>query len=100
MSNQKMNDYLKELGKIAKFNDLETIVYFRGNERIEETLPKHELLTTHCARKTFVTNLIYLGVSDHVIKQWTGHKDNKSFEVYHKMVDEIKAREMAKFDNI
>ncbi|MDQ6482346.1 tyrosine-type recombinase/integrase [Dyadobacter sp. LHD-138] len=100
ITNQKMNEYLKELGKLAEFNSTETIVYFRGNERIEETYAKHELLSTHCARKTFVTNLIYMGVSDHVIRQWTGHKDSKSFDVYHKMVDEIKEREMSKFDNI
>jgi hypothetical protein len=41
-----------------------------------------------------------MGVSDHVIRQWTGHKDSKSFDVYHKIVGEIKAREMAKFDSI
>jgi integrase len=100
ISNQKMNEYLKELGELAEFTTPETIVYFRGNERIEETYPKYALLSTHCARKTFVTNLIYMGVSDHVIRQWTGHKDSKSFDVYHKIVGEIKAREMAKFDSI
>lgn len=100
ITNQKMNEYLKELGKLAGFTEPENIVYFRGNERIEETHPKHDLLSTHCARKTFVTNLIYMGVSDHVIRQWTGHRDSKSFDVYHKMVDEIKEREMSKFDNI
>lgn len=100
ITNQKMNEYLKELGKLAEFNDPETIVYFRGSERIEEVHPKHELLSTHCARKTFVTNLIYMGVSDHVIRQWTGHRDSKSFDAYHRMVNEIKAREMSKFDNI
>lgn len=100
ITNQKMNNYLKELGEMAGLNAPETITYFRGNERIEETKPKYELLSTHCARKTFVTNLIYMGVSDHVIRQWTGHKDAKSFDVYHKIVDDIKAREMAKFNDI
>lgn len=100
ITNQKMNDYLKELGQVAGFNTPETIVYFRGNERIEEVHPKYALLSTHCARKTFVTNLIYMGVSDHVIRQWTGHRDSKSFDVYHRMIDEIKGREMSKFDDI
>ncbi len=100
ITNQKMNNYLKELGEMAGLDAPETITYFRGNERIEETKPKYELLSTHCARKTFVTNLIYMGVSDHVIRQWTGHKDAKSFDVYHKIVDDIKAREMAKFNDI
>ena len=100
ISNQKMNDYIKELGEIARIDTPETIVYYKGNRRVEETYPKYALLSTHCARKTFVTNLIYLGVSDHVIRQWTGHRDHRSFDVYHKIVDDIKAREMAKFDEI
>jgi integrase len=100
ISNQKMNDYLKELGELAGLDSPESIVYYKGNQRVEEVLPKYALLTTHCARKTFVTNLIYLGVSDHVIRQWTGHRDHKSFDVYHRVVDDIKAREMSKFDSI
>ena len=100
ISNQKMNDYIKELTELAGIDTPETIVYYKGNKRIKETYPKYALLSTNCARKTFVTNLIYLGVSDHVIRQWTGHRDHKSFDVYHKIVDDIKAREMAKFDNI
>lgn len=100
ISNQKMNDYIKELGELAGIDTPESIVYYKGNRRIEETYPKYALLSTHCARKTFVTNLIYLGVSDHVIRQWTGHRDHKSFDVYHKIVDDIKSREMAKFDEI
>ncbi|WP_460905394.1 phage integrase SAM-like domain-containing protein [Spirosoma areae] len=100
ISNQKMNDYIKELGELAGLDTPETLVYYKGNRRVEETYPKYALLSTHCARKTFVTNLIYLGVSDHVIRQWTGHRDHKSFDVYHKIVDDIKAREMAKFDDV
>lgn len=100
ISIQKVNDYIKELAELAGIDSPESIVYYKGNKRIEETYPKYALLSTHCARKTFVTNLIYLGVSDHVIRQWTGHRDHKSFDVYHKIVDDIKAREMAKFDQI
>ena len=100
ISNQRMNEYLKELGQLAELNAMETIVYYKGNRRVEETYPKHALLCTHCGRKTFVTNLIYMGVPDNVIKDWTGHKDNKSFEAYHKIVNEIKAREMAKWDEL
>lgn len=100
ISNQKMNAYLKELGELAGLTSPETIVYFKGNQRHEEVYPKYAVLTSHCARKTFITNLLYLGVSDRVIREWTGHRDQKSFDVYHKIVDEIKSREMSKFDEI
>lgn len=99
ISNQKMNDYLKELGQLAELNSPEKIVYYKGSKRIEEVYKKWELLGTHCGRKTFITNMIYLGVNDNVIMEWTGHSDRRSYDVYHKVVDEIKAKEMAKFND-
>ena len=50
ISNQKFNEYLKELGKFAELNDPETVVYYKGNERIEKTFQKWQLLSTHTGR--------------------------------------------------
>ncbi|MDZ7635119.1 MAG: hypothetical protein U5L72_12130 [Bacteroidales bacterium] len=74
ITNQKMkNDYLKVIGKAAEFNELITLVYFKGASEFEESFPKHELLTTHCGRRTFVVNALTLGVPVEVIMKWTGH---------------------------
>lgn len=98
ISNQKMNTYLKELGQSAEFNQIETVVYYRGAKRIEETYQKWELLTTHVGRKTFVTNALFFNIPAEVIMQWTGHKDHKVMENYYKIVDSHKRREMNKFN--
>ena len=51
------------------------IVYYAGSDRREEVHPKWELLTTHCARRTFVVNALRLGIPAEVIMKWTGHSD-------------------------
>jgi integrase len=98
ISNQKMNDYLKDLGKLIEINELQRIVYFKGNTRYENVLPKYALLTTHCGRRTFIVNALRLGVPSEVIMKWTGHSDFKAMKPYVKIVDKLKASEMEKFN--
>lgn len=98
VSNQKMNEALKEMGYKAGIKSPQRIVYFRQNERIEEVHPKYSLLSCHCGRRTFVVNGLYLGIPPHVIMEWTGHYDYKSMKPYIKVVDKLKEKEMTKFN--
>lgn len=100
ISNQKMNDYLKKIGQAAELNDPTRVVYFKGNVRHEEVYPKWALLTTHCARRTFVVTALQLGIPVEVIMRWTGHSNYQAMKPYAKIVDELKERSMSKFDNI
>ena len=97
ISNQKFNEYLKDLGQFCELNTPETLVYFVGNERKEKTYQKWELLTTHVGRKTFISNALFLNIPAEVIMAWTGHKDHKVMERYYKIIAPQKKREMAKF---
>ncbi|WFE87230.1 hypothetical protein [Parabacteroides chongii] len=63
ISNQNYNDYLKELGQLAEMNEEMTEVWYVGSKRMERTVKKWEVLTTHVARKTFVVNALTLGIS-------------------------------------
>ena len=47
ITNQKMNDYLKELAELAGIDEPVRQTYYRGNERIDEVTPKYALLGTH-----------------------------------------------------
>lgn len=98
ISNQKFNEYLKELGQNCELTDPETLVYFVGNERKEKTYQKWELLTTHVGRKTFISNALFFNIPAEVIMAWTGHKDHKVMEKYYKIIAPQKKREMAKFN--
>lgn len=98
ISNVKMNEYLKELGKVAEINEPIRQVYFIGSERKEEVHPKYELLTTHAGRRTFVVNAIFLGIAPEVIMKWTGHSNYESMKPYIAIVDKLKRQEMNKFN--
>jgi intergrase/recombinase len=91
-----MNDYLKDLGKEAKLNEKITTVSFKGSIRTENTKEKRELLTSHVARKTFITNALDRGMPSEVIMDITGHGSHKVFKRYYKIIDEQRKREMEK----
>ena len=100
ISIQESNAYLKWIGRLAGIEEPIRIVFYNGAERHEEVHPKYELLTTHCARRTFVVTALQLGIPAEVIIKWTGHSDFAAMKPYIKIVDELKARNMAKFDAI
>lgn len=98
ISNQKMNDYLKEVGKACGIDQPITTTYYRGNERIDEVFPKYELLGTHAGRRTFICNALSLGISPQVVMKWTGHSDYKAMKPYIDIADTAKVEAMKLFD--
>ncbi|MBQ4376455.1 MAG: phage integrase SAM-like domain-containing protein [Bacteroidales bacterium] len=100
ISNQKTNAFLKELGRICGIDTPIRLVHYTGNQRVETVRPKHELLSTHCARRTFVVTALQLGIPAEVIMKWTGHSDFKAMKPYVKIVDDLKARSMSRFDSL
>jgi integrase len=98
ISNQKMNEYIKELGELAEFDTPTKLVHFKNNDRIEEIHPKYAVLSTHCGRRTFIVLALTLGISLAVIMKWTGHKSYAAMKPYIKIVDSLKESEMKKFN--
>ena len=100
ISNQYTNRLLKAIGELCGIDEQTHVVSYNGNRRIEKTLPKYELLTTHCARRTFVVTALQLGIPAEVIMRWTGHSDFAAMKPYIAIVDELKARSMALFNKL
>ena len=100
ITNQKMNDYLKELGELAEINEPVRETYYKGNERIDEVTPKYALLSTHAGRRTFICNALALGIPAQVVMKWTGHSDYKAMKPYIDIADDIKANAMNKFNQL
>lgn len=100
ITNQKMNEYLKELGELAEINEPIREVYYRGNQRIDETTPKYALLGTHAGRRTFICNALSLGIPAQVVMKWTGHSDYKAMKPYIDIADDIRANAMDKFNQL
>ena len=97
ITNQKMNDYLKEL---AGIDEPIRQTYYKGNERIDDVTPKYALLGTHAGRRTFICNALALGIPPQVVMKWTGHSDYKAMKPYIDIADDIKANAMSKFNQL
>jgi integrase len=91
ISNQKMNEYLKELGKIAEISKMEIIIKTSGKEVREIISPKYELITTHTARRSFATNAYLSNIPAISIMKFTGHLTESSFMKYIKVSQERNA---------
>lgn len=100
VSNQKMNDYLKELSKLAGLDEPIRETYYKGSERIDLVTPKYELMSTHAGRRTFICNALALGIPAQVVMKWTGHSDYKAMKPYIDIADDIKANAMDKFNRL
>lgn len=101
ISLQKQNQNLKELGelvskgdknqsKIEGFDTMTKIVEYRDGIRKESFVPFHQLLTTHVARKSYITNSLIIGVPERVVKEVSGHKSEKDFRRYVNLANSYK----------
>ena len=100
VSNQNMNNYIKELGELAEINEPIRETYYKGNQRIDEVTPKYALLGSHAGRRTFICNALSLGIPPQVVMKWTGHSDYKAMKPYIDIADDIKINAMDKFNQL
>lgn len=89
-SNQKMNEYIKEVCYLAELNQPVTQTYYKGKERISETFKKYELIGTHTARRTFICIALANGITPETVMRITGHTDYKSMQPYIDVTDKAK----------
>ncbi len=84
ISEQKFRDYLKEIFKIAGFTALTNKSIKIGNRVYEQEVPIYELLSTHTARRSFITIMLNNGVPAKAIMKITGHKSINNFQLYYR----------------
>jgi len=94
ISNQKFNDYIKEVGELAEINDPIILTKYRGAEAVKFEKPKWAFLSSHCGRRTFVTLSLEKGMRAETVMAITGHKSYKTFKKYIKITDKVKTIEM------
>ena len=97
MSIEKCNKQIKECAKLAEINAPFHLISYRWPDQIEQIVEKWEIVTTHCARRTFVVNALRFGIPAEVIMKWTGHSDFSAMKPYVDIVDDVKKENMAKF---
>ena len=98
ISNQRMNEYLRELTKMAEIDDPIRETYYKGNQKFDEVFPKYELISSHAGRRTFICNALALGIPPQVVMKWTGHSDYSAMKPYIDIADQTKIKAMEKFN--
>lgn len=93
ISNAKMNLYIKEVAKMVEClkSNIEN-TYTKGGVELISNTPKHDLVTTHTARRSFATNLYNDKFPTYSIMQITGHKTEKAFLTYIKVSSDEHAK--------
>lgn len=94
ITNQKQNEYLKEVGKLAGLNSIHTYTTLHGGEQIEKQGEKWEFLTYHVARRTFITLSLEKGMRHEILMKATGHKNMKALKPYIKITEGVLESEM------
>ncbi|HZW40429.1 MAG TPA: tyrosine-type recombinase/integrase [Ignavibacteriaceae bacterium] len=82
LSNQKLNQYIKEICATAEINDIIKTVRYRGNKPEVKEFHKWQLVTVHTARRTFITQSLMRGIKAEVIMSISGHQNYKTFKKY------------------
>lgn len=96
ISSQKLNDYIKECCEIAEINQPITTHWFVGNKKHTLTQPKYKFITSHTARKTFITNSLLLGMEPKAIKKIANIKKDAVLDKYMKVTEAFTDEQMDK----
>lgn len=93
ISNQRFNDYIKEVAQLAELDDEVVTIHTQQDKgeftpgRVETRRPKWQAVTAHTARRSFATNMYKRGFPTLAIMAITGHKTEKSFLTYIKVTE-------------
>ena len=88
ISDQKFRDYIKDVADLAGINEPVIKVVQIGNQTKEELTTRNKRVSTHTARRTFITIMKNMKVPDTIIMKITGHKSMSSFNMYYKPTSE------------
>lgn len=82
ISNQKFNDYIKEVGQLAGIDEPVRIIRFNAKNEIIIEKPKYDFMSSHMGRRTLVTILLSKGVPITLVQNITQHSDIRTLMKY------------------
>ncbi|WP_274476127.1 tyrosine-type recombinase/integrase [Mangrovimonas aestuarii] len=95
ISTQKFNTYIKDVFKEAGYKHEIKKITKVGNEVIETPIPFYDRISSHTARRSFITIMKNKKIPDKVIMEFTGHKSLEVFNKYYKPNEDDKKDFMA-----
>jgi integrase len=100
IANQKQNDYIKEVFQELEYTSKVQKISTKGKENIIQEMIFKDRISTHTARRTFITMMKRKGMSDKLIASITGHSDMKTLNQYYQVSEPEKKEAMDKVFDI
>jgi integrase len=100
IANQKQNTYIKQVFAELEYTNKVQKVTTKGKENIKEEMLFKDRISTHTARRTFITMMKRQGKSDKLIASITGHSDMKTLNSYYQISEPEKKEAMDEVFNI
>ncbi|WP_299548479.1 site-specific integrase [Seonamhaeicola sp.] len=99
ISEQKFNKYIKEVCKEVGLKAMTYGSKMNKKTKRKETklFEKHELITSHCCRRSFASNLYAAGFDTSVIMKATGHKSETQFIKYIKLSQDEHIKKLSEY---
>lgn len=94
MPEQKINDRIKEICRLADIKEKVFIVRTEADKEVERVYEKWELVCTHTARRSAATNMLLAGMKASDIMGLGNWASEKSFWKYIRMSPEINAKRL------
>ena len=89
ISGQKFNPHIKEICRIAKITEDVKKINYTGNKKEINYIQKCDMVSSHTARRTFITLSSERGMPDHIIMKITGIRDPNTLLKYKKTNQQI-----------
>jgi site-specific recombinase XerD len=72
VSEQKFNEYIKEVSRIAGISENVELIVTKSGNKSYSMIPKHNVITSHIAIKTFISLCGKKGISPKIVSEITG----------------------------
>ena len=82
IASQNFNTAVQDICRIAGFNETIQVDKFYGSKKVSKDVPRWKMISSHTARRSFITLSLNKGVPDYLIMQVTGIKSLKTLQGY------------------
>lgn len=82
ISNQKFNEYIKTVGKLAGMDEIIKITRYSGKQKLVIEKRKYDFLSSHVGRRSMVTNLLSRNVPITLVQKLTAHSEIRTLMKY------------------
>jgi integrase len=100
ITNQKQNEYIKDVFEEMEYTAKIEKAQNRGRDVVRSEAFFYDRISTHTARRTFITMMKRMGKSDKLIASATGHKDIATLNKYYQVDTEQTKEAMQEVFNI